>query len=721
MDVKRSNLKGTQPGVAPAPIGIFSIANQLRYGLALLIILSLLVTAGWLIYLAFQTQVQQLEVAQQERSRAAASEINAYVDDLQRKLAYLARIQGLADFTPQIQQKLLDGLSRHNDAYEIVAILSNTGQVITAVSSEQNSLAKDYANTPLFSRTYKQHEDYIGPVEQDPKTGVPQVILAVPIRNQKDEVGGVLLAQINLEYLWYVVSRTGVGDAGYAYVLDNRNFLIAEKGSNAETFKLQDISDQPFIQNLTSGNADPRISYQGLKGQDVLGAIASVRSLHWKVVVELPTAEAYAPIVQMVGFMGITLAIITIVAVGVGIYSSRQIVQPLQRLTEASTQIRAGNMDAQVKVSSRNEMGILATAFNQMTSQLKDLYTTLEQRIASRTQRLEVVAKLSERLAAILKLEELLQELVNQLKNEFGYYHAQVYLLDEGRQNLIMTAGVGEAGAQMKANNHHIPLNTPTSLVARAARDSEIVTIDNVREAPDWLPNALLPDTHSEMALPIILEGQVVGVLDVQSDKIGGLDEGDANLLRSLANQVAVGIRNAHQFAEVETALAEARTAQQRYLEQSWDKVKVLPRSGRYHYTRPNAPAWDRADALAKSVELQNTPIGMLQLSPNSPDQAWTEDDLAIVEAVSEELAQVAENLRLFDETRERANYERMIGEITQKIRQAPNLEALTKVASEALSQVLGVSGGTVSLYSQSTQTSSGRPSMPNGGQTHGR
>lgn len=691
MDMKHSNLKGTQPGVA-TQMGVFSIANQLRYGLALLIILSLLVTAGWLIYLAFQTQVQQLEVAQQERSRAAASEINAYVDDLQRKLAYLARIQGLADFTPQIQQKLLDGLSRHNDAYELVAIINNTGQVITAVSSEQKNLATNFANTPLFSRTYKQHEDYIGPVEQDPETGVPQVILAVPIRNQKDEVGGVLLAQINLEYLWYVVSRTGVGDTGYTYVLDNRNFLIAEKGSNANTFKLQDISDQPFIKNLVSGNADPRISYQGLKGQDVLGAIAPVRSLHWKVVVELPTAEAYAPIVQMVGFMGITLVIITMVAVGLGIYFSRQIIQPLQRLTEASTQIRAGNMDVQVKVSSHNEMGILARVFNDMTSQLKDLYGTLEQRIVSRTQRLEVAATLSERLTAILKLEELLQELVNQLKNEFGYYHAQVYLLDETRQNLVMIAGVGEAGAQMKANNHHIPLNASTSLVARAARGSEMVKIDNVREAPDWLPNALLPDTHSEMALPIVLERQVVGVLDVQSDKIGGLDEGDANLLRSLANQVAVGIRNARQFAQVETALAEARAAQQRYLEQSWDKVKTLPRSGRHHYTRPNAPAWDRADALAKSVELQNTPIGMVQLSPNSPDQVWTEDDLAIVEAVSEELAQTAETLRLFEETRERASREQTIREITDKLRAAPNIEQLVSMATEELGKHLSVS-----------------------------
>ena len=101
-------------------------------------------------------------------------------------------------------------------------------------------------------------------------------------------------------------------------------------------------------------------------------------------------------------------------------------------------------------------------------------------------------------------------------------------------ENLVVAAGTGEAGAEMKAKGHSIRLDARTSLVARAARSGEIVRVDDVREAEDWLPNPLLPHTCSEMAVPIILEGGVVGVLDVQEDKIVGLDEGDANLLRSL-------------------------------------------------------------------------------------------------------------------------------------------------------------------------------------------
>ncbi|GIK38698.1 MAG: hypothetical protein BroJett011_25310 [Chloroflexota bacterium] len=729
-------------------LGIFSIANQFRYGLFLLVGLSLLLTAGILIYLSFQAQLQQVGQAQKELSRAAAGEINTYLDDLQRKLGYLARVRGLANLPPEIQQSLIEGLTRHNEAYESVAVLNRNGQIIASISPHGLPLTGNLADTPPFLRSFRQQEDYVGPVEIDPTTNLPVVTLAVPIRDLQDEVAGILLARVNLEYLWFVVSETQVGETGYAYILDNRNFLITEPNSTAETFELRDVSDQPYVKYLTTGSTEALgpsagsgsglfgnrgllsylfsffesaagvLSYQGLQSENVLGAIAPVRSVRWSVVVELPTAEAYKPILEMLGVMSLALLFALGITVGLGIYFSRQIVRPLQRLTEASAQISAGNMQTRVNIRSRNELGILATSFNDMTAQLEDLYTTLEQRVVSRTRRLEVAASLGERLSSILKPDELLSEVVNQIKDNFNYYHAHIYLLDDKGENLVVAEGTGEAGAEMKARRHSIRLDAPTSLVARAARSGEVVRVDNVREASDWLPNPLLPNTYSEMAVPIILEGRVVGVLDVQEDKIAGLDEGDASLLRSLSNQVAVSMRNARLFAEVETALAEARIAQERYLEKAWDKSKIVAQHGRHHYTRPDVPALDEAtvveakrQALARDklvltgingqaanpevvvapVILRNTPIGVLQLHPAQVDQVWSKDDLAIVEAVTDELAQTAENLRLFDETRERAGREQTIREITDKLRAAPNLNALVKIAARELGEQLGV------------------------------
>lgn len=357
----------------------FSIANQLRYGLIFLVLLSLLPTGALLIYLSFQAQIQQSRSLQQERSQTAAGQIDNYLDDLKRKLSYLARVKGLTNFQPQVQQSLLEGLTRHNDAYEAVAILNRKGQVVTSVSAYEPLKLENPANSPLFIRAFKQQEDYVSPVEINPKTHQPTTILAVPIRNERDEVDGVLLAEINLNFLWFVVSQTEVGKTGYVYVVDERNFLIAQKGSKPETFQLQDISKRPFFQFLKASEDTKRLNvYQGLKQVEVLGASALVRSVNWNVVVELPTAEAYAPVYQMLLVMGGSLAVVTIVAVGIGFLFIRQIVVPLDRLTTAATELSAGQLDTRVNIDSQNELGTLAIAFNNMATQLEELIKAVE-------------------------------------------------------------------------------------------------------------------------------------------------------------------------------------------------------------------------------------------------------------------------------------------------------------------------------------------------------
>lgn len=365
------------------------------------------------------------------------------------------------------------------------------------------------------------------------------------------------------------------------------------------------------------------------------------------------------------------------------------------------------------------------TQRQQVEAELMELQRGLEQRITAHTHRLETVVTLNERLSAILDLEDLLVEVVNQIKERFGYYHAHIYLLDDKRERLVVAAGTGPAGAELKARGHSISLDASTSLVARAARLAEIVTVDNVRQAKDWLPNPLLPETYSEMAVPIILEGQVVGVLDAQEDEIAGLDEGDANLLRSLASQVAIAIRNARLFNEVETALAKAHAAQARYIEQAWQKAKIAHQGGKYHYARPDAPSLaemtvtaakqqgllqdrpvvvtinsagldsqagdENQQSIVAPITLQEKNIGAVQLHPANSNRTWTEDDLIIVKAVLDQLAQFAENLRLFEDTREQASRERIIHEVTDKLRAAPSLDILLETAARELGLQLGV------------------------------
>ena len=394
--------------------------------------------------------------------------------------------------------------------------------------------------------------------------------------------------------------------------------------------------------------------------------------------------------------------------------------RPIGELTTVATVIAGGELDRSISVPAKrqDEIGKLARAFDSMTGQLRGLIGGLEERVADRTRRLEMVTVISERLSAILDVDELLVEVVNQVQEKFGYYHAHIYLLDETAKNLVVAAGTGPAGAEMKARGHSIALSAPKSLVAQAARTGQVTKVDNVLADEGWLPNPLLPDTQAEMAVPITLEGQVVGVLDVQENEIGGLDESDANLLRSLANQVAVAIRNARLFAEVETALAQAQAAQSRYTAEAWTSARAAQRRVEYQYHRPTARPLDQAvvaglekaildqnqvsimqhedpdrhlSSLGMPIKLQDQTIGLIQLYETEQPRRWSELDRALVQAVVDQVAQAAENLRLFEETQERAGREQTIREITDKLRAAPSLDSLLEIASRELGQRLGV------------------------------
>jgi signal transduction histidine kinase/DNA-binding NarL/FixJ family response regulator/HAMP domain-containing protein len=254
------------------------------------------------------------------------------------------------------------------------------------------------------------------------------------------------------------------------------------------------------------------------------------------------------------------LAIITILLAGIIIYISLQYLlnRPLGALMKGVQLISAGDLSHTVKVGSRDEVGQLAAAFNSMAYQLKDLIDSLEQRVTARTQRLKTVAELGEHLNAFLDVEQILSELVKQVKENFDYYHAHVYLVDNQSRTLALAAAAGGNG--IRATGNLIPLDGP-SLVARAARTAEIAWLDDIRHGEDWTPSPLLPDAYAEMAVPIIAEDKVLGVLDVQENRVAGLDEGDASMLRSLANYVAVAINNARLFEQVQQRATELAIA----------------------------------------------------------------------------------------------------------------------------------------------------------------
>ncbi|MDX1523710.1 MAG: GAF domain-containing protein, partial [Anaerolineae bacterium] len=458
----------------------------------------------------------------------------------------------------------------------------------------------------------------------------------------------------------------------------------------------------------------------------------SLDELGWVVVTHQGQREVVALATAQARSILIPVALLALGMIVAGVGFSHLLISPITGLIEAARQITLGDLSVRAPVKTRDEIGVLAEAFNLMTSRLRDTIDSLEERVSERTRQLETVVIISQSLGSILDLSDLLRQMVVLVKERFDYYHVHIYLLDERGDTLTMTEGYGRPGAEMKRLGHSIPLSAPRSLVAEAARSGQVVTVGDVRENPHWLPNNWLPKTRSEMAVPVTSNGRLIGVLDVQSDRVDDLTEEDETALKILANQIAIAVRNANLFSETQDKLYEAERLQRLYTSNSWQALSQHRATTDYEVrqsadlplrkvdtpevdyvlnfkqtlTDASAISWKDSDShhtvLATPLKLRDQVIGVLGLHDEDSNRRWTDDEIALIEAVSEQMSLAVENARLFEETGRQAHREKIIADMTQKIWSSAQLEQVMKTAVEQLGTNFDASKVVIKLKTQS-------------------
>ncbi|MGC9395198.1 MAG: GAF domain-containing protein, partial [Anaerolineae bacterium] len=535
-----------------------SAAAILALALVVLSVAILLVASGAQLFFNFQTQRQLVADQQQLIAREAASTVAGSIQERFGELEAAAKVGLRASTLPEERKSVLDNLLGLDIAFRQVALLDLQGREL-ASASRLSQLAtgrlSEHIGSDVLTQV-RQGNRQISQVYIDDVTSEPLVVMAIPVTDIFGDPQGMLLAEINLKFMWDLVDRLQIGETGLAYVVNSQGDLLAFsdvsrvlRGENVRN--LSKVSE--FVNNPAGIDATGSATFKGITGLTVTGTYAPLGTPNWAVVIELPIAEAYREVVRG-GVVALGVIVVMAILAGLsGAYMARRLAVPLLSLTETATRIAAGEMGLRAATMGPSEVVSLAQAFNQMNEQVGTLLQTVQARseeLEERGKELEASQRVTFAASERATPDEMLDLVVNLIRDQFDLYHAQVYLVDEEQQAAVLRQSTGYAGRQLLQRKHSIPLDA-TSLVTRTIYTGEPVLVDDVQADPNFLPNPLLPDTRSELVVPLKREGQVIGVLDAQDRTAGRFNPGTIALFQTMTDQIAILFENSELLQRV--------------------------------------------------------------------------------------------------------------------------------------------------------------------------
>jgi len=345
------------------------------------------------------------------------------------------------------------------------------------------------------------------------------------------------------------------------------------------------------------------------------------------------------------------------------------------------------------------------------TRELADRNQELDEansQIHRRASQFEALAQVTQAITSIRDLQELLPHITTVISDRFGFYHVGIFLLDDAHEFAVLSAANSEGGKKMLGRRHRLRVGEQGIVGNVTLTGNPRIAMDVGADAV-YFDNPELPDTHSEMALPLKSGTLIVGALDVQSTERGAFTQEDIQMLGLLADQVSLAIENARLFEETRRALSEAESIGHQLTREAWARVPVENKLLGYRYSiAGSSPLNKRLDVeeLTKNqnkgtqketnqvivpIELRGEMIGTLVVQ--SPSTAGlNQDQISLIKAVAERVALSAENARLFEETNRRAERERLVTDITGKIRSVNDPQSMIQTAMDELRKALGAS-----------------------------
>jgi GAF domain-containing protein len=337
--------------------------------------------------------------------------------------------------------------------------------------------------------------------------------------------------------------------------------------------------------------------------------------------------------------------------------------------------------------------------------------STILERLAAQIQ---AAAEFGRVAASLRSQETLLSQAVDLIREKFGFYHAGIFLLDNKGEYAVLRAANSPGGQRMLARQHKLRVGDP-EIVGRVTSTRKPHITQDVRADANYFDNPDLPETRSEMALPLQVGETILGALDVHSTYVNAFTQEDLLAMQVVAGQLAVAIQNARLLEEQQSALEAARRAYAEISQESWHSFLEQRKSIGYvaspestrtasHYLSPemksamaeNAYILDE-DTLSLPIRIRTNTTGVMRLKKGA-NAPWKAKEIEFIQDVAEQLSQTLEAARLYNDTQQRAERERLTAEIVNRIRTTNDPQSILQTALAELRQALGVQTAQVVL-----------------------
>ena len=634
--------------------------------------------------------------------------IHGYITALQ----HLARQPEMMSMDASRQRPLLESMAESYPAMYLISTTELSGMNIARSDTQELT---DYSDRQWFQEAVKG-EEYALQTLIGRSTGQPALVAAVPITDEQGQIVGVCMFASRLSEISAQVLTVELGETGYAYVVDDQDQLIAHPDLVPGSTELVDYSEAAPVAALREGRTAPLI-YRDTNGVEWLAYYRSNED-GWGVVVQQQISEL-ASTVQILENITVGMALVgSLMLLGLVGMTIRQTIQPINSLTETVKGVALGDLSRAAPIESEDEFGTLAQAFNSMTLQIRNLVDSLERRVAERTldlehrsAQLQAAAEVGRAAANIRNLDDLLPLVTRLVSERFGFYHVGVFLLDQNQEYAVLRAANSEGGQRMLVRGHRL-LVGQQGIVGYVGAHREPRIALNVGEDAVFFNNPDLPQTQSEMALPLIVGSELMGVLDVQSTEKSAFTEQDVRTLQVLADQVAIAIHSARLVQQLEQVLEAERRVYGEISRQTWrEQTRGQTYKGFSRTPGGVIPIREIADAKVRAalkagnvtiepdnpavvyvpVKVREVVIGVLKITRTEQGGQWTNEDIELTEKLAEQLGVALESARAYQTTQISAQKERRLAEISSRIRETLDVEMILRVASQEVRRVLGV------------------------------